>query len=96
VAADAGRLGYSPLNQISRSNVAQLKMAWTRGMAAGSTQESTPLVYDGVMYLPNSGDYIQALDARTGDMIWDYQRPLGQKCAARTESEYRDLRQHRH
>ena len=70
--------GYSPLNQIKRNNVAQLRMVWTRGMAPGSTQESTPLVYDGVMYLPNSGDYIQALDAKTGDLIWDYQRQLAE------------------
>jgi PQQ-dependent dehydrogenase (methanol/ethanol family) len=68
--------GYSPLDQINRNNVAQLRMAWTRGMAAGNSQESTPLVYDGVMYLPNSGDYIQAIDGQTGDLIWDYQRPL--------------------
>jgi PQQ-dependent dehydrogenase (methanol/ethanol family) len=68
--------GYSPLNQINRNNAAQLRMVWTRGMAEGTTQESTPLVYDGVMYLPNSGDYIQALDAKTGDFIWDYQRKL--------------------
>src|SRR2546428_12979144 len=47
--------GYSPLNQITRNNVSQLKLSWTRGMAAGNTQESTPLVYDGVMYLPHSG-----------------------------------------
>jgi PQQ-dependent dehydrogenase (methanol/ethanol family) len=70
--------GYSPLAQINRNNVAQLKLVWTRGMAAGNTQESTPLVYDGVMYLPHSGDYIQALDARTGDLIWDYQRKLAE------------------
>ena len=68
--------GYSPLDQINRNNVAQLRMVWTRGMADGRSQESTPLVYDGVMYLPNSGDYIQALDARTGDFIWDYQRKI--------------------
>ena len=68
--------GYSPLNQINSNNVAQLRMVWTRGMAAGTSQESTPLVHDGVMYLPNSGDYIQALDAKTGDLIWDYQRKL--------------------
>jgi len=68
--------GYSPLNQVNRSNVSQLKLIWTRGMAPGASQESTPLVYDGVMYLPNSGDYIQALDAKTGDLIWDYQRKL--------------------
>jgi PQQ-dependent dehydrogenase (methanol/ethanol family) len=68
--------GFSPLDQINRNNVAQLRLVWTRGMAAGNTQESTPLVYDGVMYLPNSGDYIQALDAQTGELIWDYQRTL--------------------
>ncbi len=69
--------GYSPLNQINRTNVSQLRMVWTRGMATGGSQESTPLVYDGVMYLPNTGDNIQALDAQTGDLIWDYQRDLG-------------------
>ncbi len=68
--------GYSPLNQVNRTNVAQLRLAWSRGMIVGGSQESTPLVYDGVMYLPNSGDYIQALDAKTGDQIWDYQRKL--------------------
>jgi alcohol dehydrogenase (cytochrome c) len=68
--------GYSPLTQINRTNVAQLRMVWTRGMAEGGSQESTPLVYDGVMYLPNSGDYIQAIDAKSGDLIWDYQRKL--------------------
>ena len=68
--------GYSPLNQINRNNVSQLRLAWTRGMIVGGSQESTPLVYDGVMYLPNSGDDIQALDGANGDLIWDYQRKL--------------------
>jgi glucose dehydrogenase len=40
--------GYSPLDQIDRSNVADLKMVWSRGIADGSNQ-GTPLVYDGVM-----------------------------------------------
>jgi alcohol dehydrogenase (cytochrome c) len=68
--------GYSPLDQVNRGNVAQLRMVWTRGMGQGRTQESTPLVYKGVMYLPNPGDYIQAIDARTGDLIWEHQRKL--------------------
>jgi len=68
--------GYSPLNQINRNNVAQLRLVWTRGMTAGGSNESTPLVHDGVMYLPNTGDNIQAIDAQTGDLIWDYQRPI--------------------
>ncbi len=68
--------GYSPLNQINRANVGQLRMVWTRGLGPGNTQEATPLVYDGVMYIPNPGDYIQAIDAKAGDLIWEYQRKL--------------------
>src|SRR5512134_14071 len=69
--------GYSPLNQITRSNVGQLRMVWTRGLGQGN-MEATPLVYDGVMYLPNPGDLIQAIDAVTGDLIWEYQRKLAE------------------
>ena len=65
--------GYSPLSQINRSNVANLKLVWTRGMTEG-TQEGTPLVHDGVMFLPNPGDLIQALDASTGDLLWEFKR----------------------
>jgi PQQ-dependent dehydrogenase (methanol/ethanol family) len=65
--------GYSPLNQITRANVGNLKLVWTRGMTEG-TQEGTPLVHDGVMFLPNPGDLIQALDAATGDLLWDFKR----------------------
>src|SRR6266567_8402122 len=68
--------GYSPLNQINRANVGQLRMVWTRGLGPGNTQEATPLVYDGVMYIPHPGDYIQAIDAKAGDLIWEYQRKL--------------------
>jgi alcohol dehydrogenase (cytochrome c) len=67
--------GYSPLNQINRENVAQLKQVWTKPMTTGGSNESTPLVHDGVMYLPHVGDHIEALDAKTGEQIWDYQRP---------------------
>jgi len=67
--------GYSPLEQIDRSNVSRLKMVWGRGMAAG-TIEATPLVYNGVMYLPGPGDVIQAIDAKTGDLVWEHRRKL--------------------
>ena len=66
--------GYSPLDQIDRANVAGLQMVWARGLSEGSNQ-GTPLVYDGVMYMPNPGDRIQALDAASGDLHWEYQRP---------------------
>jgi alcohol dehydrogenase (cytochrome c) len=69
--------GFSPLDQINRNNVSQLKMVWARGMGTGN-QEATPLVYDGVMYVPNRGDYIMAMDAKSGDLLWEYQRKYPQ------------------
>jgi alcohol dehydrogenase (cytochrome c) len=68
--------GFSPLSQINRSNVASLQMSWTRGMGPGGQQEATPLVYGGVMYIPNPGDLIQAVDARTGTLLWEHKRQL--------------------
>ena len=65
--------GYSPLDQVSRDNVGDLRLVWTRALTAGS-QEGTPLAYDGVLYMPNPGDVIQAIDAVTGDLRWEYRR----------------------
>jgi alcohol dehydrogenase (cytochrome c) len=65
--------GYSPLDEIDRRNVAQLRMVWTRPLNAGD-QEGTPLVYDGVLYFPNPFDVTQAFDAATGDLKWEYRR----------------------
>jgi alcohol dehydrogenase (cytochrome c) len=61
---------YSPLDQINKSNVGQLRMAWSRGLPNG-TQESTPIVYRGVMYLYAPGAAIQAIDATNGDLLWE-------------------------
>ena len=65
--------GYSPLDQINRDNVADLQMVWSRGLGPG-LQQGTPLVRNGVMYMPNPRDLIQAIDAVTGDLLWQYQR----------------------
>src|SRR5438046_1134038 len=64
--------GYSPLGQINRQNVSQLQLAWAWAMDDTGAQEATPLVHDGIMYLPNPRGVIQALDAATGDLIWEY------------------------
>src|SRR5215470_13231525 len=74
--------GYSPLDQINRRNVQQLQLAWSWAMENTGAQEATPLVYNGVMYLPNPGGVVQALDAATGDFIWEYRpedRGAGQR-----------------
>jgi len=67
--------GYSPLDQINADNVDDLTLVWGRPMETG-LQEATPLVHDGIMYLPHPNDVIQALDATTGDLIWEYRREL--------------------
>ena len=67
--------GYSPLAQINKANVKNLQLVWARTMEPGAN-ESTPIVYNGVMYLGNPGDVIQAIDAATGDLIWEHRRTL--------------------
>jgi len=78
---------YSPLKQITKANVGQLKLAWSKKQTAG-TQETIPLVHDGVMYLQAPGAVIQALDATNGDVIWQYDRPLpaNQKTGAKAKT----------
>jgi alcohol dehydrogenase (cytochrome c) len=65
---------YSPLDQIQRSNVAQLRTAFSWSLPE-SMNEITPLVHDGVMFI-YSGPVVQALDAATGDLLWQYLRVL--------------------
>jgi PQQ-dependent dehydrogenase (methanol/ethanol family) len=70
---DQGTTGYSPLDQINRTNVGRLKVAWTKSLEPGA-QEPEPLVYGGVMYLPQPGDLVQAIDAASGAVMWEYRR----------------------
>ncbi len=67
--------GYSPLDEIDGDNVGDLRMVWSRGLTEGR-QQGTPLVYDGVMYMPNPNDVIQALAAATGDLLWEHRREV--------------------
>ena len=67
--------GYSPLDQIDRDNVGDLRMVWTRALAPGA-QQGTPIAYGGTLYMPNPNDIIQAIDAVTGDLKWEYRRDI--------------------
>ena len=62
---------YSELNQITRDNVDDLKLEWVWSMTDGGWNEPAPVVHDGVLYLNNMGNIIQALDAATGELIWE-------------------------
>jgi alcohol dehydrogenase (cytochrome c) len=63
--------GYSPLDEIDTGNVNRLHEAWSLPLE-GSTIETTPLVHDGVMFVPLPGDKIVALDAGTGAVLWRF------------------------
>ena len=67
--------GYSPLDQITTENVGDLQLVWSRALTDGR-QQGTPLVYDGVLYMPNPRDVIQAIDAVSGDLLWEYRREV--------------------
>src|SRR5581483_1431111 len=67
---------YSPLKQITKENVGQLKLVFSTEMKTG-TQESIPIVYRGVIYTATPGSAIQAIDGTNGKLLWEYKRPTG-------------------
>ena len=67
--------GYSPLAQINKENAADLQVAWSWSLTPGAT-ETTPIVHDGILYIHNNQDKVQALDGATGDLLWEYVRDL--------------------
>ncbi|HET9359564.1 MAG TPA: PQQ-binding-like beta-propeller repeat protein [Vicinamibacterales bacterium] len=69
--------GFSPLTQINKSNVGNLRVAWSWSLPPGSN-EGIPLVHDGTLFVHGMGDRVQALDAKSGDLLWEYRRRLPQ------------------
>ena len=67
--------GYSTLDQVNVRNVNRLRLAWAWNMEPGY-QEEAPLAHDGVLFLANPKNVVQALDGRTGDLLWEYRREL--------------------
>lgn len=71
---------YSTLNDVNASNVKRLKVAWTRNLTIpglkakmgplGVFAEQQPVVYEGVMYMPDTTGNVWAMDATTGERIW--------------------------
>jgi len=68
-------LGFSPLKQITRDNVKNLRVVWSLTLPPGPN-EATPLVHDGIIFVQSYGDNVQALNAVTGDELWHYARRL--------------------
>ena len=62
---------YSTLNQVTRDNVKGLQLAYVWNMNEGDS-EPAPLVHDGTIFLINPNNVIQAVDAKRGELIWEY------------------------
>jgi alcohol dehydrogenase (cytochrome c) len=62
---------YSPLKQITGRTVAKLQLKWAWAMNEGGALEVTPIVHSGVIFLSNTQNTVQALDARSGELIWE-------------------------
>jgi alcohol dehydrogenase (cytochrome c) len=67
--------GFSPLKQIDKTNVGDLRLKWAWSLPPGPN-EATPLEHDGVLFVDSYGDRVQALNAVTGDLLWQYSRQL--------------------
>jgi alcohol dehydrogenase (cytochrome c) len=63
---------YSPLTQINRGNVANLRPAWMYQIKRPGVFEASPIVADGVMYISEPPSTITALDVRSGRPLWTW------------------------
>jgi alcohol dehydrogenase (cytochrome c) len=79
---------YSPLTQITRDNAQDLQLQWIWPMNEGGTNQPSPLAYNGTIFLNNTGGIVQALDGKTGDLIWEQR--LGVNLAMRGMTLYDD------
>ncbi len=72
---------HSSLNQINKQNAGQLELAWVWAMNDGTgANEPTPLVHNGILYLVNVDNIVQALNAKTGELLWENRvRPAGSR-----------------
>ena len=62
---------YSPLGQITTGNVGNLQLKWMWALNEGGTTEITPIVHDGIMFLSASGNTVEAVNAKTGELLWE-------------------------
>jgi alcohol dehydrogenase (cytochrome c) len=86
---DYSATSYSALNQITTDNAKNLKLAWMWPMQEGGTNQPAPIVYNGTLYLANTGGIVQALDAQTGKLIWEHR--VGLDVAPRGLALYRNM-----
>ncbi|MEM7500506.1 MAG: PQQ-dependent dehydrogenase, methanol/ethanol family [Pseudomonadota bacterium] len=63
---------FSPLRQINDETVSELGLAWYLDLDTNRGQEATPIVVDGILYSTSAWSKVQAVDAKTGRLLWQY------------------------
>ena len=81
---------HSPLSQVTRDNVKDLRLAWAWSMNEGGPSQPMPVAHDGTLYLVHTGNVVQALNGATGDLIWEYRAGPEQGGAMRNMAIYQD------
>jgi alcohol dehydrogenase (cytochrome c) len=79
---------FSPLTQITRDNAQDLQLAWVWPMNEGGTNQPSPLAHNGTIFLNNTNGIIQAINGKTGDLIWEHR--LGGNISMRGIAMYGD------
>jgi alcohol dehydrogenase (cytochrome c)/quinohemoprotein ethanol dehydrogenase len=75
---------HSPLTQINVDNVGRLGLAWSYDLDTDRGQEATPLVVDGVMYTTSAWSKVQAFDAASGKLLWQFDPKVSGADAAKS------------
>ena len=68
---------FYPASQINTRNVSRLHVAWMFQTDVMDSLETSPIIANGVMYVSTSFDHVYALDAKTGQQIWEYKHKMG-------------------
>ena len=68
--------GYSPLDQITAKNVTKLVPAWSLSTGVSEGHQAPPIVNNGVMFVTTPQAQVMAINARTGEILWRYQKEL--------------------
>ena len=69
---DYAETHHSPLKQIDQSNVSRLGVAWSVEVGSEGKLETTPLVFNGVLYGTSTWSQVYAIDLRTGKVKWQW------------------------
>ncbi len=74
---DYNQQRFHPADEINHNTVKKLHVAWIFQTDVRESMETSPIVVNGVMYVTTSFDHVYALDAKTGEQLWEYKHEMG-------------------